>query len=296
MKSCLHLTGLLCLLLLPLLGRAQEVRISGRVVDALTKEPLPSTSVSLLNAGVGSLTDEFGRFQLASSKPFQLDSVRIVNLAYENYTELINIDYGNELLFEIRRLNIKSTAKRDTVFVCHLSSQNPERNVEAEMLAGIPSHQYAFFISNETQKQFGKLRTISFYIGDKGLPMKPFRIRVYKADGNYYSPKTDLLNENVFAVPTYVNQWYTYNLKQYNIAVPEEGYFVALEFVRPDNILSQAVIENYVPTGIMMRPAIKLKKSIVWSYMPKSSWNICSKTNSLHRFDAMIKVEVNSVE
>ena len=146
------------------------------------------------------------------------------------------------------------------------------------------------------QKQFGKLRTISFYIGDKGLPMKPFRIRVYKADGNYYSPKTDLLNEKVFAMPTYANQWYTYDLKQYNIAVPEEGYFVALEFVRPDNILSQAVIQNYVPTGIMMRPAIKLKKSIVWSYIPKSSWNICSKTNSLHRFDAMIKVEVNSVE
>lgn len=298
MKKLLPQIGLLFLLLLPLLGRAQEVQISGRVVDAKTKASIPSTSISLRNSGIGALTDEFGSFRLTSLKSFQQDTFVIINLAYERYYRVVRMDSSKEISIELVSRNLEPSGTLKTIFVCNLRSDNPEHfvNTGAELLAAIPGRQYAFFIPNEKQKQFGKLRTVSFYIGENGFPMKSFRIRLYKADGNYYSPKTDLLNERVLVVPTSSNQWFTYDLSQYKIAIPGEGYFVALEFVMPDNILSQAVIENYVPTGMMMRPAIKLKKSIVWSYIPRSSWNICSITNTLHRFDAMIKVEVDTVQ
>ena len=56
----------LCILwLLPVLGWAQENRITGRVVDAKTKDPVPFASIGLREEGTGALTNEYGYFQLA---------------------------------------------------------------------------------------------------------------------------------------------------------------------------------------------------------------------------------------
>ena len=65
------------------------------------------------------------------------------------------------------------------------------------MIQGLPGSQYAFFVKNDKQKKLGNVRTVSFYIGENGFPREPFRVRIYKADGNYNSPNTDLLTENV---------------------------------------------------------------------------------------------------
>lgn len=299
MKKPLLQFAVLFLLLLPLLGRAQENvvgGISGRVVDANTKAPIPSTSISLRNSGIGALTDEHGRFRLADLKLLQQDSIVIINLAYENYSELVRMDNSKELVIELTRRNIKPLGVRDTIFVCHLSSREPEPYAERELTAGTPGRQYAFFVANEMQRQFGKLRTVSFYIGENGLPMKPFRICIYKADGNYYAPKTALLNERLFINANSPGKWYSINLGRYNIAVPEDGYFVALEFGNPTNSLAQPVLENYIPSGHVMRPALKYRKSITWSYRPEKIWSLCSKTEGLHRFDAMVRVEVEAAE
>lgn len=299
MKNSPPKIALVFLLLLPLLGRAQENvvgGISGRVVDANTKAPIPSTSISLRNSGIGAFTDEHGRFRLASLKSIQQDSIVIINLAYENYSELIKTDNSKELVIELTRRNSESVRVRDTGFVCHLSSRELEPYAERELTAGTPGRQYAFFIANEKRRQFGKLRTVSFYIGENGLPMKSFRICIYKADGNYYAPKTSLLNERLFINTNSLGKWCSINLGRYNIAVPEDGYFVALEFGNPTNSLAQPVLENYIPSGLVMRPAIKYRKSIIWSYRPEKSWSLCSKTEGLHRFDAMVRVEVEAAE
>ena len=296
MKKLLPQIAFLFLLLLPLLGRAQEVQISGRVVDAKTKSPIPSTSISLRNSGIGTLTDEFGRFRLAGLKSFQQDSIVVINLAYERYYGVVKIDSSKELLIELLRGKIVPSVPGVVTFTCNLSSHNPERNIEAELLAAIPGRQYAFLILNEAKKQFGKIQTVSFYIGETGLPMKSFHIRVYKADGNYYSPKTDLLNGLVFVMATKANQWYTVDLSRYNIAVPEDGYFVALEFGNATNALSQPLLENYVPSGVIMQPAAKFSKSIMWSRSSENGWSLCPKSRGLYRFNSMLKVEVGAVQ
>jgi hypothetical protein len=65
MMKRLPFLALWVLLLLPALSWAQENRITGRVVDAKTKDPVPFASISLREEGTGALTNEYGYFQLA---------------------------------------------------------------------------------------------------------------------------------------------------------------------------------------------------------------------------------------
>ena len=80
MKTPLPILAFVFLLLLPLLGRAQETRITGRVVDAKTKQPIPFASIELRGEGTGALSNEFGYFQLASLEKSSYDSLIITTL------------------------------------------------------------------------------------------------------------------------------------------------------------------------------------------------------------------------
>src|SRR6476646_11721441 len=71
------------LLLLPALSWAQENRITGRVVDAKTKDPVPFASIGLREEGTGALTNEYGYFQLAGLEKTSQDSLIVMTLGYE---------------------------------------------------------------------------------------------------------------------------------------------------------------------------------------------------------------------
>ena len=49
----------------PFISRAQEGRITGRVVDADTQSPIPFASINLREEQTGALTNEYGYFQMA---------------------------------------------------------------------------------------------------------------------------------------------------------------------------------------------------------------------------------------
>ena len=76
------LPQLLFLLLLPLLGWTQEYRISGRVVDAGTKDPVPFASLSLSKSETGALTDEQGDFKIKVKEQFAEDSLIVTSMGY----------------------------------------------------------------------------------------------------------------------------------------------------------------------------------------------------------------------
>lgn len=278
------------LLLLPLLGRAQETRITGRVVDAKTKDPVPFASIGLREEGTGSLTNEFGYFQLAGLKKSSHDSLVVTTLGYARYATFIEGSKAKDLLVGLSR-----QAQVGCVF--YSSRTKPEAKTSPvakyEKIEGLPGTQYAFFINNEKRKKLGKLQTVSIYIGVNGLPMVPFRIRFYKADGTNHSPNTDLLREQVFLSVTKGGEWYTWDLSGYNISAPQEGFFVAMEFGMPADALSQSVMEDYTPYGYIMRPSFEFKESVAWKCSHGKGWTPCPLTK---RYNAMVKAEVEYVK
>lgn len=87
----------------------------------------------------------------------------------------------------------------------------------------------ALYIPNEKSEE-GVLRKISFYVSSKGQQRAPVRVRIYKnANG---APGEDLLDESVVVTPG--RPWYRWKdviIGRYNVPVPKEGLFVALEWL-----------------------------------------------------------------
>ena len=299
MMKRLPFLALLVLLLAPALGWAQENRITGRVVDAKTKDPVPFASIGLREEGTGALTNEYGYFQLAGLEKTNQDSLIVMTLGYDRSAVFIKRGSTEDLIIELKKRVIELAVVNVTGKLGKNTELGSRSNTPGEgMIQGLPGSQYAFFVKNEKQKKLGNVRTVSFYLGEKGFPREPFRVRIYKADGNYNAPNTDLLTENVVVSASRGGEWYTIDLSSYNISAPEEGFFVAMEWiVGGDKFYTTNFMDNYTPYGQIMRPTFEYKESRTWSYTIGKGWNLLTLANGQgRRYNAMIKAEVETIK
>ncbi|MBO3272766.1 carboxypeptidase-like regulatory domain-containing protein [Hymenobacter sp. NBH84] len=291
-------------LFLPALSFAQDqaagqFRISGRVVDKETKEPIPFASLGLKEEQTGALTNEFGFFQMAAPEKVPQDSLIILALGY--YRKAVAIKRGvnvPDMIVEVPRRVVELanvTVKGAKVKDLSLGSRN---NTPGEgMIQGMPGSQYAFFVKNDKNKKLGNVRSVSFYIGENGFPREPFRVRIYRADGNYNSPNTDLLTENVVVSAPKGGEWYTVDLTTYNIEAPTEGFFVAMEWiVSGDKFYTTNFMDTYTPYGQILRPTFEFKESRTWSYTMGKGWSLLTLASNGQRYNAMIRAEVDMLK
>jgi len=78
---------ILILLLLPLLGLAQTIKIKGKITDAETGEAMPFVSVYILNTDLGASTDFDGFYTLTLQGKY--DSLTVFNMGYGIRTKAI---------------------------------------------------------------------------------------------------------------------------------------------------------------------------------------------------------------
>ncbi len=287
------------LMLLPALSWAQENRITGRVVDSKTKDPVPFASISLREEGTGALTNEYGYFQLAGLEKTTQDSLVVMTMGHDRASIFIKRGNTEDLIVELNKRfielkEVKVQGGKVKNYEMGSSKSEPGEGI----IQGLPGSQYAFYVKNEKQKKLGNIRTVSFYIGENGFPREPFRVRIYKADGNYNSPNTDLLTENLVVSASKGGEWYTIDLTTYNIPAPEEGFFVAMEWiVLGDTFYTTNFMDNYTPYGQIMRPTFEFKESRTWSYTIGKGWNLLTLANGQgRRYNAMIKAEVDMIK
>ena len=314
MKNPLPKIALLFLLLLPLLGRAQGKCVSGHVVDAETKEPLRFANVRLKLEGTCVIADEYGYFQLESSENHTQDSLIVeasaanpgtAQMEYASASVMIKSGSAEGLRIEVERqkellVDVRQTGQKRKKSTTATSYHNFNllASIEEKGIFALPGTQFAFLIKNNPQTQLGNMRSVSFYIGDFCFPRELFRLRVYKADGN--GPGTSLLDEMVLLLGPRTNQWYALDLNKFKIPVPENDYFIALEFYVDDGLRSaywESILEDYAPSGLVMRPYFNPKVSTVWKYTIEKEWKLLPLNNSAFgRFGAMIKVEIDAVK
>ncbi|MBG8553256.1 carboxypeptidase-like regulatory domain-containing protein [Hymenobacter guriensis] len=288
-------------LFLPLLASAQgtENRITGRIVDSKTKEPIPFSSIGMKEEQTGVLTNEYGFFQIAMPEKNESDSLVVIALGY--FRKTVPVKRGTkmeDISIEVvkRVIELKGvTVEGGKVKELGLGSRSSDPG--EGMIQGQPGSQYAFFVKNDKGKKLGNIRSVSFYIGEHGFPREPFRVRLYKADGDYNSPNTDLLTENVVVSAPGGGQWYTIDLINYNIPAPEEGFFVAMEWVvSGDKFYTTNFADNYTPYGQIMRPTFEFKESRTWNYSIGKGWSLITLVNNGKYYNAMIKAEVDMIK
>jgi len=289
----------LCLLL-PALSIAQDNRFSGRIIDKKTKEPLPFSSIQLKEEQSGALTNEVGIFQMSGPVKNAQDSLIIFALGYERVAILVKRGAGKSDMvievpkrtYELAEVKVQASKVKDL-------KMGARSNTPGEgMIQGMPGSQYAFFVKNEKGKKLGNVRSVSFYIGEHGFPREPFRVRIYAPDGNYSSPNSDLLTENVVVSAPGGGQWFTIDLTQYNVIAPDEGFYVAMEWiVSGDKFYTTNFDDNYTPYGQIMRPTFEFKESRTWSYTLGKGWTLMTMSGAGGlRYNAMIKAEVDMIK
>ena len=281
-------------------AQAQKAEIKGVIVDKDTKEPLPFTSIGLKNEQIGALSNEHGQFIVPAPTQNMADSLVVVALGYARRAVLVKRGVNiASLTIELPKravalANVTVRAGKIKNLGLGAKSDNPGEG----MIQGLPGSQYAFFVKNDKKKRLGNVRTVSFYIGENGFPREPFRVRLYKADGNYNAPNTDLLTENVVVSAPQGGQWYTVDLTPYNIIAPEEGFFVAMEWVvSGDKFFATNFMDDYTPYGQIMRPTYEFKESRTWNYTMGKGWSLITASNGQGlRYNAMIKAEVDMIK
>ena len=279
---------------------AQQVQIKGIIVDKDTKEPLPFTSIGLKNEQIGALSNEHGQFVVPAPTQNTADSLVVVALGYGRRAVLVKRGVAvASLTIELPKRAValgNVTVKAGKIKNLGMGSRSDDPG--EGMIQGLPGSQYAFFVKNEKKKRLGNVRTVSFYIGENGFPREPFRVRLYKADGNYNAPNTDLLTENVVVSAPQGGQWYTVDLTPYNIIAPEEGFFVAMEWVvSGDKFFTTNFMDDYTPYGQIMRPTYEFKESRTWNYTMGKGWSLITASNGQGlRYNAMIKAEVDMIK
>jgi hypothetical protein len=294
------LRRLLLLLLLtslyPTLSWAQETRITGRVVDVESKAPIGFASIALREEGTGALTNEYGYFQLAMPVRSIDDSIIVMALGFRRTALLVKRGQMEDLIIELPRQSIKLDNVTVEASKVRPMAMGARSNTPGDgMIQGMPGSQYAALMKNEKSKKLGFIRSVSFFIGENGFPREPFRIRLYRADGNYNAPNTDMLLDNVVVSAAKGGEWFTVDLTPYNVPAPTEGFYVAMEWiVSGDKFYTTNFMDNYTPYGQILRPTFEFKESRTWNYTIGRGWSLITLANGNSRYNAMIKAEVDA--
>ena len=275
MKKLLPQIGLLFLLLLPLLGGAQEMRINGRVVNGDMQEPVPFAAVVLKQENVGIISDQYGCFEMVYKGKLNTDSL-IVSVNSSRTAQQIEL----------------SNCKDELILV-----KNKYPRLCSEPGAFCPPSQYAFLVNTTSLKHQAKLRTVSIFMDDEyGFAREYPRLRIYKSEGDSSIKVigTDLLHETVWIVAPKRSMWFTVDLSSFNITVPNNGLFVAVEYVPLDGPRGgYEGLEDYEASGYIMQPEFDFNTPQIWYCDRSLTWEKKAILSSAYgRYSAMIKIEV----
>jgi len=163
-------------------------------------------------------------------------------------------------------------------------------------IQGMPGSQFALWMPNPKKAVLRNIRSASFYIGEGGSPTQPFRVHIYQANNNGIGPGPDLLPQRVVTAAPQGGHWYTVNLSSYSIAAPQEGFFVAMEWLPAAKAEGQSGSDDGM-TYQELRPTFEFKESNTWSYTVGKGWRLLTLGNSQgRRYNAKMKAEVDALK
>lgn len=100
-KKCAVFTVLLLFVLIPQLSWGQSAgKISGKVMDAQTGEPLPGANVLIKGTGIGASTDLDGRYSI-ENVPTGADTIRVSYIGYTTREVPVQVRQGASVSLDL---------------------------------------------------------------------------------------------------------------------------------------------------------------------------------------------------
>lgn len=267
----------------------------GKVVNALTEEAVPYVIVTDASRKLGVRTDTSGTFRF----PVLADTLLLSAPGYKptrvrtSAADSLEIRLEENLLimqsvpFPMNRppVPVKAGALRKhskgRISTCDSTSQS----------------EYALFIPND-EKHTAVLNKVFFYVLRAGRQGTPFRIRIYQNQNG--KPGSDLLDESVVVYPKWWKRWKEVKVGQYNIVVPREGLFIAMEWLNlPENRyidrmkMTDGTLRTNECNGQVLGLTDEFKNCRWWSRSNGGGWfqMNCGAASAKKTYNPMIRVE-----
>ena len=274
---------------------SQTASITGKVVNALTDEPVPYVIVTDASRKLGIRTDTSGIFQfphLVDTLVLSAPGYRTARIPTSEIDSLAIRLEENSLVMQ----SIPFPMNRPPVTVqagaLRKHSQGQITNCDSTS-----QHEYALYVPND-DKQRAVLNKVSFYVLRAGRQRAPFRIRIYQNQNE--KPGNDLLDESVIVYPKWWNRWKETKVGRYNIVVPREGFFVAMEWLNvPESRytdrmkMSDGTLRASPCYGQVLGLTDEFKNCRWWSRSNGGAWfqMDCGATPDKKLYNPMIRVE-----
>ena len=265
---------------------AQSTLFKGIILDKTNSAIIPYATLEVKNKGKGVATNESGVFELSYTlDSLKTDTLLFKALGYED-KEIAVKDWSfaitaiklSPVIFNLNPIVVKPNSlkiKKGMNLVI-----GKERQPSFGLTVG---SQVAVYMDNK-EGITGIIESASFYMVKRNSKYKaPFRIRIYSADENGL-PKKDLTTQNIIIQATQKNAWLKVDLSPYQISVPANGYFIALEWIyTKDKYYYRTKINKnkYVTCyGQALGLTIKSDKAPI-TYLGSlgTGWRICDKDN-----------------
>ena len=222
------------LLCIPVLN-AQYI-LQGRIIDALTKEPLPFVNVGVLKKELGTVSNEDGFFFLEVPDVFAKETLRFSMIGFDER------DFQVADLEAILLSNNTLVLAEQTIFLEEVvltaekkwyTRVSGNATTSKLLITGFTSNQLgneiALFV--KVKKTPAYIEGIQFSVVENIYPEVRFRVNVYSSE--YRFPDENILKENIFVTLKQSEGIISVDLKEYDILV-DDDVFISLEWIDED--------------------------------------------------------------
>jgi hypothetical protein len=222
------------LLSIPVLN-AQYI-LQGRIIDALTKEPLPFVNVGVLKKELGTVSNEDGFFFLEVPDVFAKETLRFSMIGFDQRDFQV-ADFEAILLSNNTLVLAEQTTFLEEVVLTAEKKWDTRVSGNATtsklLITGFTSNQLgneiALFV--KVKKTPAYIEGIQFSVVENIYPEVRFRVNVYSSE--YRFPDENILKENIFVTLKQSEGIISVDLKEYDILV-DDDVFISLEWIDED--------------------------------------------------------------
>ncbi len=273
---------------------AQELDIHGSVVDKKTGAPIPYVNFSFINTLKGTSSDEQGRYLLSVDRSFLDKRIYVSCLGYKD-----SVVMASELSKTNRFFLIPESYELNEVLVLgeDLSNQlviNPIGN--RSLTSGFVSTSTPWILAthfNKPEKKECFIKKVKVFYkrsASFGDFASKFRIRIFDTDPDTGFPTKDLIRENIIVQNSPKEEAVLVDLSKYGIKVPENGFYIGLEWLFiPSNWYKEVIsdpltektlfVDRFAPTFAGVFRSVEQNKTMVYSMGVWSNFTITSKDN-----------------
>jgi len=268
---------------------------TGKIIDNEANVGVPFSTVKIKNANEFIISDSKGVFEIDLDKDVSTDTLIIYAFSYNKIeipVKRLNTDaiiYLKKKEFKIDGVEIIETDYKIVV----LGNKSPI--VTGSMYIDTHGQQTALYIKNKKARK-GEITKIKYRLSNNGNAYAPFRIRIYECD-KHNKPGKDLLHDILVVKPVGNSSWFEIDISSYEVYLPSNGFFVAIEGVFPNDF------NNYFTSSDFNN--ISEEKNTLTEYGQRLCYNRFGKNNTWHyslshtwfktskkRFNVMIKTVI----